>query len=179
VSGPRAAGAAAAPRVTLVVAVADNGVIGAGGALPWHLPDDLRHFKELTLGHPILMGRRTFAAIGRALPGRRNLVLTRGAALPAGVEAVATFAEALARCAGAAELFVIGGAEVYRLALPHATRIELTRVHAQPAGDTWFATPDPAHWREVRRCEHPADARHAHALTFQRLERLRPAAGPA
>jgi dihydrofolate reductase len=177
---PAAGGAGAPPRITLVVAVADNGVIGARGALPWHLPDDLRHFKALTIGHPVLMGRRTFEAIGRPLPGRRNLVLTRGAAaLPAGAEAVASLDEALQRCAGAPELFVIGGGEVYRLALPQATCIELTRVHAQPQGDAWFPWPDPAAWRELTRCEHPADARHAHPMTFLRLERVPQQRAPA
>lgn len=168
------------PRITLVVAVADNGVIGAAGTLPWHLPDDLKHFKSATLGRPVLMGRRTCAAIGRALPGRRNLVLTRtGAALPEGVEAVATLEEALARCAGAPELCVIGGAEIYRLVLPRATRIDLTRVHARPAGDTFFPSLDPRQWRELTRAEHPADARHAHAMTFLLLERVAPPASPA
>ena len=179
-SDPGAAGGAAAPRVTLVVAVADNDVIGARGALPWHLPDDLRHFKQLTFGHPVLMGRRTFAAIGRPLPGRRNLVLTRGtAAAGAGVETVGSLDEALARCAGAPELFVIGGGEVYRLALPRAARIELTRVHARPAGDAWFTLPDPGSWRELRRCGHPADERHAHAMTFLSLERAAASGDPA
>ena len=175
-----AAGSAAPPRLTLVVAAADNDVIGAHGALPWHLPADLRHFKSLTFGHPVLMGRRTFEAIGRPLPGRRNLVLTRGTpALPAGVEAVDSLPEALRRCAGMPELFVIGGGEVYRLALPQATCIELTRVHARPAGDAWFVLPDPAAWRELRRCGHPADDRHAHAMTFLRLERAAPPSAPA
>jgi dihydrofolate reductase len=173
-------GSPGGPRITLVVAVADNGVIGAGGALPWHLPDDLRHFKSVTLGHPVLMGRRTFAAIGRALPGRRNLVLTRsGVALPPGVEAVASLDDALARCAGAPELCVIGGGEVYRLALPRATHVQLTRVHARPDGDAHFPPLDPRHWREITRSEHPSDARHAHAMTFQLLERVGTPASPA
>ena len=164
---------AARPRVTLVVAAADNGVIGAGGAMPWHLPDDLKYFKAVTLGHPVLMGRRTFEAIGRPLPGRRNLVMTRGGAPPpAGAEAVGSLDEALARCAGAAELFVIGGGEIYRLALPRAARVHLTRVHASPAGDAWFPELDPGEWRELTRSEHPPDARHAHAMTFLLLERV-------
>ena len=175
-----ARGSGGAPRITLVVAVADNGVIGAGGALPWHLPDDLRHFKSVTLGHPVLMGRRTFAAIGRALPGRRNLVLTRsGAGLPPEVEAVTSLDDALARCAGAAELCVIGGGEVYRLALPRAARVQLTRVHARPDGDAHFPPLDPRVWREITRSEHPADARHAHAMTFQLLERVATRTSPA
>jgi len=176
VSAAGAPATAALPCITLVVAVADNGVIGTAGRLPWHLPDDLEHFKSVTLGRPVLMGRRTCAAIGRSLPGRRNLVLTRSAAaLPPGVEAVATLDEALTRCAGAPELCVIGGAEVYRLALPRATRIDLTRVHARPEGDVHFVLPDPREWREVTRAWHPADARHAHAMTFLLLERVAPA----
>jgi dihydrofolate reductase len=158
--------------LSLVVAIADNGVIGREGGLPWHLPDDLRHFKAVTLGKPVLMGRRTFESIGRALPGRRNLMLSRGAtpAVP-GVECVATLAEALQRCAPAEELCVIGGAGVYAAALPLATRIHLTRVHASPAGDVHFPQIDWATWRETLRSEHAADERHAHAMSFITLER--------
>lgn len=158
--------------LSLVVAIADNGVIGREGTLPWHLPDDLKHFKAVTLGKPVLMGRRTFESIGRALPGRRNLVLSRGTPLAApGVETVASLEEALRRCADAAELCVIGGAGVYAAALPRATRIHLTRVHASPSGDVQFPDVDWALWRESARSEHPADARHAHAMSFLTLER--------
>ena len=159
-------------RLTIVAALADNGVIGRAGTLPWHLPDDLRRFKALTMGRPILMGRRTFESIGRPLPGRRNLVLTRRAAtLPAGVEAVAGLATALEKCAGAAELCVIGGADVYRQALPQADRLELTRVHASAAGDVTFPDFELAQWREVARVEHGADEHHQWAMTFLTLER--------
>ena len=159
-------------KLTLIAALADNRVIGRGGTLPWHLPDDLRRFKSLTMGRPMLMGRRTFESIGRALPGRRNLVLTRGpAAFPPGVEAVATLAAALATCAGAEELCVIGGAEVYRQALPMATRLEITRVHAAIDGDVFFPEYDAKQWREVARVEHAADARHAWPMTFVTLLR--------
>ena len=163
------------PRVALVVAAADNGVIGRGGALPWHLPDDLRHFKALTLGKPVLMGRRTFESIGRPLPGRRNLVLSRAAAARAGagavdVEYVASLEQACERSAGAEELCVIGGAEVYALALPRATRIYLTRVHTELPGDAYFRVPVGEGWREVACRAHPVDARHAYALSFVQLE---------
>ena len=159
-------------RVALVAAVAGNGVIGRGQQLPWHLPDDLRHFKAITIGKPILMGRRTFASIGRALPGRRNLVLTHAARAPvAGVEVVHSLDEALQLCATAAELCVIGGAEVYRLALPQATRIYLTRVNADVEGDVRFPDIDWSQWQETARREHPPDAMHNHALSFITLER--------
>jgi dihydrofolate reductase len=167
------------PRVSLIVAVAENGVIGRAGQLPWHLPDDLKRFKALTLGKPMLMGRRTFESIGRPLPGRTSLVLTRAAgwAAPAGALAVHSMDEALAqarRC-GAEELAVIGGAEVFHLALPLARRIDLTRVHAEVSGDVHFPQLDPREWREIERMDHPADARHAHAMTFSVLERRGPA----
>lgn len=158
--------------LSFVVAIAENGVIGREGALPWHLPDDLRHFKAVTLGKPVLMGRRTFESIGRALPGRRNLVLSRGAPpTTSGVEGVATLDEALQRCAGAPELCVIGGAGVFVAALPLATRMYLTRVHASPPGDVHFPDVDWTQWREVARSEHAADERHAHAMSFITLER--------
>ena len=159
-------------KLTLIAALADNGVIGRGGALPWHLPDDLRRFKALTMGRPILMGRRTFESIGKPLPGRRNLVLTRGAAaLVAGVDRVASIAEAMALCAAEAELCVIGGAEVYRQSLPLATHLELTRVRAAIDGDVFFPDLDATRWRELSRVEHAADERHAWPLSFLTLSR--------
>ena len=159
-------------KLTIIAALADNGVIGRAGALPWHLPDDLRRFKSLTMGRPMLMGRRTFESVGRALPGRRNLVLTRGSnPLPVGVEGVATLALALQKCAADSELCVIGGAEVYRQTLPLAARLELTRVHATLDGDVTFPDFDPTQWRELSRVEHAADDRHAWAMTFLTLGR--------
>ena len=159
-------------RLTLIAALADNGVIGRAGTLPWHLPDDLRRFKALTMGRPILMGRRTYEAIGRPLPGRRNLVLTRGSLpIPAGVLGVASLALALQECASDPELCVIGGAEVYRQTLPQADRLELTRVHASVDGDVTFPDFHADRWREVSRIEHAADDRHAWAMTFLTLDR--------
>lgn len=159
-------------RLTLLVALADNGVIGRDGGLPWHLPDDLKRFKALTMGKPIVMGRRTFDSIGRALPGRRNLVLThRPSGLPPGVEAVDSLAAAIAACAGEPELCVIGGAGLYRQALPLATRLELTRVHATIEGDVLFPEYDASQWRETARSEHAADERHRWPLSFVTLDR--------
>jgi dihydrofolate reductase len=160
-----------APRVALVVAMAQNGVIGKGGGLPWHLPDDLKYFKVVTSGKPVLMGRRTFDSIGRPLPGRRNLVLSRAAGAAPGVEYVRSVEQALALAAGAAELCVIGGAEVYALALPLATRIYLTRVQAVVAGDVYFPLRDFSAWRESESVAHAADERHVHAMSFVTLER--------
>jgi dihydrofolate reductase len=160
-------------RLALVAAVATSGVIGRGKTLPWHLPEDLRRFKALTLGKPILMGRRTLESIGHALTGRRNLVLTHAASLPVpGIETVDCVAEALALCRSDPQLCVIGGAEVYRLTLPVATDLYLTRVHGNIAGDTYFPQLDLSQWRELERSEWPADERHAYALSFVHLERL-------
>jgi dihydrofolate reductase len=161
-----------AASIVLVVAVADNGVIGRGGTLPWHLPDDLKFFKAVTMGKPLLMGRRTFESIGRPLPGRRNLVLTRGAgAFPAGVETVTSIDAALALLPEAPELCVIGGATLFAQALPIARRLYLTEVHGEIAGDVHFPPWNRADWRETERREHPADERHLYAMSFVTLER--------
>jgi dihydrofolate reductase len=151
--------------------MADNGVIGRDGGLPWRLPDDLRHFKAVTLGKPILMGRRTYESIGHPLPGRRNLVLSR-AGMPAtpGIECLPDLAQALQRCAADAEVCIIGGGMLYAQCLPLSRRIYLTRVHARIEGDVWFPVPG-AEWRETARREHPADERHAYAMSFVTLER--------
>jgi dihydrofolate reductase len=165
------------PKIALIVAVADNGVIGRAGQLPWHLPDDLQRFKALTMGKPMLMGRRTFESIGRPLPGRTSLVLTHSTnwAPPPKALAVHSMDEALAEAgrSGAEELAVIGGAEVFRLALPLARRIDLTRVHAEVEGDVYFPQLDPREWQETERTEHRVDVRHVHAMTFSVLERVR------
>jgi dihydrofolate reductase len=159
-------------QISIVVAVSDNGVIGRGGALPWHLPDDLKHFKAVTMGKPVLMGRRTFESIGRPLPGRRNLVLSRThAAVAAGVERVHNLEQACALVGNTGELCVIGGAEVYGVTLRRAGRIYLTQVHASIAGDTYFPLQELKTWRELERVEHPADARHEFAMSFVTLDR--------
>lgn len=147
--------------ITLVVARARNGVIGNKGALPWHLPADLKRFKAITIGKPVVMGRKTFESIGRPLPGRQNIVLTRQAGwTAAGVTVVPNLAEAIAaagldpRVRG--HIMIIGGAEIYALALPIATRVELTEVDAAPEGDTILPPFDPARWAEVARETHAA-----------------------
>jgi dihydrofolate reductase len=154
-------------EIALVAALDHANAIGRDGTMPWHLPDDLKRFKALTRGHPILMGRRTAESLGRALPERRNLVLTRGGRVPfAGMEAVASLDEALA-LAGDGPLMVVGGGEVYVLAMPRATAMHLTHVDTRIDGaDAFFPAFDPGHWRAAMREEHPADARHAHAFAF-------------
>ncbi len=158
--------------VSLVVAMAEGRVIGAGGRLPWHLPADLRHFRRLTLGKPVVMGRRTFESIGRPLPGRTNIVVTRkldvrlpGVAVAPDVEA----ALAMARPLG--EAMVIGGAALYAAALPLALRIYLTEVHARLDGDTWFPEFDPDQWRERERIDHDPDPANPYPYSFVVLER--------
>jgi dihydrofolate reductase len=163
---------AAPPLVSLIVAMANNGVIGRGTALPWRLPADLRRFRSMTLGKPVLMGRRTFESIGRPLTGRVNLVLTRDAHWAAdATQAVRTLGQALEHARDCPELVAIGGAEVYRLVLPLAQRIYLTQVHADVPGDTFFPAFDPGEWRDVECGAQPADERHAYPLTFVTLER--------
>lgn len=161
-----------APRITLVVAMDDSGVIGRGGGLPWRLPNDLKFFKRITMGKPILMGRRTHESIGRPLPGRDNLVLTRDPTYAAeGCRVVHDLDEALAAAEGAGELMVIGGAEVYKRCLPLADRIWLTRVHGRFEGDTHMPALDPADWHETWRETHPADDKNPYPHSFVLLER--------
>ena len=161
-------------QLVLIAAIARNGVIGRDGDLPWRLPDDLAHFKRLTTGHPILMGRKTWESIGRPLPKRTNLILSRTLEAPPGTEVVSSLAEALdrARAGHAERLFVIGGARVYEDALPRADVLELTQVDAEVEGDVHFPAWDGREF-ECRRFEvHPADERHAHAFRFETWERL-------
>jgi dihydrofolate reductase len=147
--------AATSTRLTLIAAVALNGVIGRDGGMPWHLPEDLKHFKRTTLGHPVVMGRRTWESLGKALPGRRNIVVTRNRAFAApGADVVDSLEAALARCAGEADVFVIGGGELYKAALPLATAIELTEIQRDFEGDARFPAFDRAKWREVKREAH-------------------------
>jgi dihydrofolate reductase len=157
--------------VFLVVARADNGVIGRDGALPWHLPADLKRFKALTMGSAMVMGRRTFDSLPGPLPGRRHIVLTRDPDWRAeGVETVHSVGEALDRGAGA-PISVIGGAAIFALFLPRADRIELTEIHARPEGDVAIPAFDPAQWREAAREDHDA-ADGGPAFSFVRLERF-------
>lgn len=160
------------PDIALVAALDRHRAIGRAGVMPWHLSDDLRRFKALTLGKPVLMGRKTALAIGRALPGRANLVLTRAYAAPFEDQMVVhSLDEALAQT-GDAELMVIGGGEVYALALARATRMHLTEVDAAtPDADAFFPAFDRRDWRETAREHHPADAKHALAFDFVEYER--------
>jgi len=157
-------------RLSLVAAIARNRVIGIGGRLPWHLPEDLRRFKRLTLGAPVIMGRRTHESIGRPLPGRRNIVVTRQAAARwAGCTVVPSLPAALALAADASEAFVIGGAELYAEALPHASRLYLTLIDATYDGDTWFPAFEAVAWREVSR--EPGTAESGLPYSFVTYER--------
>lgn len=156
----------------VIAAVSENGVIGREGDLPWHLPDDLKRFKQLTLGHPMVMGRRTYESIGRPLPGRASVVLTRNPAFaPEGVTVVHSWEAALAACAGAERAFVIGGGALFQEALPRCRLLFLTRVHAEVHGDTFFPPDALDGFRLVREDRHEGDARHAHAFTFLDYER--------
>ena len=138
-----------APRITLVVARARNGAIGRDNALPWHLPEDLKHFKATTLGHPIVMGRRTFESIGRPLPGSRTIVVTGDSGWQhAGCERAGSLDEAIRLCAGAPEMFVVGGARLYEAALPRADRLVVTEIDlVVPDADAFFPPVDPGSWR--------------------------------
>jgi len=171
-------------KISLIVAASQNRVIGAAGGIPWRLPDDQKLFKELTLGHCIVMGRGTFESIGRPLPGRTTIVLSRSAdySVPGALMARdLDSAFCLARERGEEETFVVGGAAVYEAALPRAHCLHLTRVHAEVEGDVLFpefegerGEEGRAAWRLIEERLHPADDRHAHAFTYQRWERADP-----
>jgi dihydrofolate reductase len=160
--------------VELVVAVSENDVIGRANQLPWRLPGDLRHFRELTLGHNILMGRKTYESIGKALPGRTNWVMSRSADFaPPDSRVVSTLTEAQEGAGAESPLMVIGGADIYGLCLPLARRIHLTLVHAQIRdGDTFFADWRGVAWREVSRERHTADDKNAYDYSFVTLDRV-------
>ena len=163
--------------LSLLAALADDRAIGRGNDLPWHLPDDLKRFKALTLGKPILMGRKTAQSLGRALPGRLNLVLTRSGQVPfAGMQAVSDVDQALALAAeaGAAELCIIGGGQVYTQLIDRADVLYLTHVHTRvPDADAFFPDVRPGGWQEVAREHHPVDGRHAFAFDFLDYRRRR------
>ena len=146
-------------RLNLIAALGQNGVIGVDNRLPWRLSEDLKHFKALTLGHPVLMGRKTFESLGRPLPGRRNIVITRNPECRLeGAEIAHSLEQALALCEGADEVFFIGGADLYRQALPLVQRLYLTEVDASPPGDAFFPSFDRACWRESARDRRRDDA---------------------
>lgn len=161
--------------LSAIAAMDKNRVIGQNNALPWHLPADLAHFKTLTTGHPILMGRKTHESIGRPLPNRTNIVLTRDQHYTAaGVVIVHSLDEAIAACSSDEEIFIIGGAEIYALALPRLSRLYLTLIdHAFP-GDTQFPALNTHEWRETHRETHTPDEKNAYGYAFVQLERIRP-----
>jgi dihydrofolate reductase len=160
-------------EIVLIVAVADNGVIGTRGAIPWRLKSDMQRLKALTIGKPVVMGRKTFASIGRPLPGRTNIVVTRDAGFrKPGVVVTTSFADARAVALGdalrrsAADIAVIGGAEIYAQWMASADRLEITEVHARPEGDTYFAAIDRADWEEVARVRNPAGSDDSAAFSY-------------
>ena len=158
--------------ISIIVAASENGVIGAGGELPWRLGDDLRHFKAVTMGKPIVMGRKTWDSIGRPLPGRQNIVITRQAGFEApGCDIVASTEAAVAAAGDAEEIMIIGGSQVYALFLPVADRVYLTRVHAEINGDAHFAALDENAWALVSDERHIADERNEFDYSFRIYER--------
>lgn len=164
-------------RIAFVVAAAENGVIGRKGTLPWRMPSDLRMFRKLTLGKPVIMGRKTFQSIGKPLPGRDNLVVTRDPAFKAegievfgNVDEAVARAQALAAARGVDEIAVIGGADIFKAMLPRAARLYLTRIHGSPAGDTVFG-PDMVNWHEVSRIQLERGAGDEYDATLTVLER--------
>lgn len=160
------------PMLSLIVAAGERNEIGKDGGMPWHLPADLKHFKEITLGKPIIMGRRTHESIGKALPGRRNIVVSRDPGYrAAGCEVAHSLQEALPLAGNAPEIMVIGGALLYQEALPLAGRIYLTRIGGRFEADTYFPALDTTEWQEKQRIHRPADERNPCACDFIVLER--------
>jgi dihydrofolate reductase len=161
-------------RLSIVVAMARNRVIGAGGGIPWHLPEELKRFKRLTLGHHIIMGRKTWESIGRLLPGRTTVIVTRqrGYRVP-GAKLAHSLDEAIAACGPDDEIFVIGGAELYAQALGRAGRLYLTTVNAEVPGDTLMPEVAAGDWREVSAESFPADERHPYSFRCVTYERIR------
>ena len=169
------------PEIVLIVAVADNGVIGSRGALPWRLKSDIQRFKAITTGKPVVMGRKTFASMGRPLPGRTNIVVTRDANFRArGVAVTNSFTDARAVALGdalrrlAPDIAVIGGAEIYQQWMDIADRLEVTEVHARPGGDTYFAAIDAATWEEVARVRNPAGPDDSADFSYVTYRRRKP-----
>lgn len=161
--------------ISLIVAAANNNAIGKEGGMPWHLPNDLRHFKNLTWGMPVVMGRKTFESLGKPLAGRKNIVISRQAGWSAaGAVVVKTIEDALfvAREADMKEVMVIGGGEIYKSLFDRAKRIYLTRVEAEPEADTFFPVIDPQQWHLMSQKNHEADEKNAYNYSFQVWERL-------
>ncbi|MBI3332110.1 dihydrofolate reductase [Candidatus Peregrinibacteria bacterium] len=161
--------------ISLIAAVADNGVIGGANKLLWHLPDDLKRFKALTKGHPVIMGRKTYESIGRPLPERKNIVITHQDLTLRGCEVVSSLDEAIASAkSGRPEgIFIIGGGEIYKQAMEIADRMYLTHVHASPAGDVYFPEFDASEWNIIEEEDHPIDKDHAYRFTYKTYHRTR------
>ncbi|WP_343535292.1 dihydrofolate reductase [Pedobacter sp.] len=159
-------------QISIVVAISENNAIGKDNQLLWHLPADLKHFKNITTGHTIIMGRKTYDSIGKPLPNRRNIIITRQNGLSIeGVEVVNSLDEALALCKTEAEVFVIGGAEIYKQAIAVSHRIYLTRVHQEFEADAFFPELDNEIWKEIEKVDHLPDEKNKFAYTFSTLER--------
>ena len=160
-------------KVSIIVAIAENGVIGRAGKLPWHLSADLRRFKRLTMGHSLIMGRKTYESIGRPLPGRTSVVVTRQSQYqPAGVRVVPCLERGLEIVSEHEQAFIVGGSQIYGPALEIADRLYVTRVHANVEGDVSFPALDAAEWRMCEETPHPRDEEHAYAFTFQVYDRV-------
>ena len=165
-------------RLSLMVAKASNRVIGRNNKLPWYLPNDLKYFKQVTFGKPVIMGRKTWDSLGKPLPGRTNIVITRqadfqaeGAKVVATLDEAVTLAENVAFIEGQDEAVVMGGAEIYALAMPQADRLYLTEVHAEVDGDTWFPEYDTSEWKEIGREDFPAEGPNPYDYSFVVYER--------
>lgn len=162
-------------RLSIIVAMAKNRVIGAAGRIPWHLPNELQLFKRITMGHHIIMGRKTYDSIGRLLPGRTTVIVTRQAGFRVlGAVVAHSLEDAIAKCGADEEIFVIGGGELYSEVLPRADRIYLTTVDAEPAGDTFMPDLNPAEWRETSAQSFSADDRHRYGYRFSVYDRVSP-----
>ena len=158
-------------KISIVVAIAQNHAIGKNNQLLWHLPKDLKHFKEITSGHTVIMGRKTYDSVGKPLPNRRNIVVTRQEIIIEGCEVVNSLPDALKLAEGTNEVFIVGGAEIYKQAMPLTDRIYLTIVHENFDGDTYFPEIKEDIWEETARQDHQPDEKHAFAYSFITLER--------
>ncbi|MCP3670217.1 MAG: type 3 dihydrofolate reductase [Gammaproteobacteria bacterium] len=162
------------PLISIIVAMAENRVIGSDNALPWHLPADLKHFKAMTLGKPIIMGRKTWESLPGKLPDRTHIIITANSDYAVADCVVVHSLEAALEAAGdVPEVMIVGGAMLYRQALPLADRLYLTLVEAQVEGDAWFPEYDPAQWQEIARQRHPSDGKNPYAYSFLALSRIR------
>lgn len=157
--------------ITIVVAIAQNHAIGKDNKLLWHLPNDLKHFKTITSGGTVIMGRKTYDSVGKPLPNRRNIIITRQSITIDGCEVINSLDEALALCKTEQEVFIVGGAEIYKMAMPVTNRIYLTIVHHDFEGDTYFPEIEENNWKETEREDHQPDEKHKYSYSFITLER--------